>query len=129
MGPEGQGCGGGGSHRALGMRMYIESVTSALIRASRALCLPTAVLYVGKCTVAVLCQEESFPSRNLDSPSAKAKGACFVGLCLQVVRGSGHQIPCGDFRDTEGERTTPLVCPTPDGSPALSLHSLPLRTC
>lgn len=85
--------------------MYIESVTSALIRASRALCLPAAVLYVGKCTVAALCQEESFPSRNLDSPSAKAKGACFIGLCLQVGPCSGHQIPCGDFRDTEGERT------------------------
>jgi len=113
----------------LGIRMYIESVTSALIRASRALCLPAAVLYVGKCTVAALCQEESFPSQNLDSPSARAKGDCFIGLCLQVGPCSGHQIPCGDFRDTEGERRTPLVCTALDGSPPLSLHSLPLRSC
>lgn len=65
--------------------MYLVSLSSALIRASRALCLPVAILYVGKCSVAALCQEKSSHSQNLDSPSAKAKdGCCFVGMCLQV---------------------------------------------
>lgn len=89
--------------------------------------MPTAVLYVGKCTVAALCQEESCPSRNLDSPSARAKDDCFIGLWLQVGPCSGLQIPRGDFRDTEGGRRTPLVCTALDSSPLFSLRSLPLR--
>lgn len=102
----------------------MESVLSALIRASRALCLPATVLYVGKCTVAALCQEESFPSQILDSPSAKAKGDCFIGLCLQVGPCGGHQIPRGDFRDTGGERRTHLSAQLQTVlHPSLSLHS------
>lgn len=105
----------------LGLRTYVASVTSALIRASGALCLPAPVLYLGKCPVAALCQEESDPSQDLDSPSAKAKDDCFIGLgpC------SGRGIPCGDFRDPEGGRRTHLlVCTAPGGS-----LPLPLTLC
>lgn len=105
--------------------MYIESVTSALIRASRALRSPAAVLYVGNCPVAALCQEESGSSQNLDFPSARAKDDCFVGSCLQVGPCGGHEIPCGGFRDPEGGRRAHLpVCAAPGGSPSLS-PSLP----
>lgn len=95
----------------LGARMHIESVTSALMQASGALalCLPAAVLYVGKCTVATWSQEENGPSYNPDSPSAKAKDDCFAGLCPQVGPCNGHQIPCGDFRDTYGGGRTHLL--------------------
>ena len=68
-----------------GAGMYLESVTSALIRASGVLRLPAAaILYVRNFPVAALCQEESGSSRILDSPSARAKDDCFAGLCLQV---------------------------------------------
>lgn len=121
MGLEGKG-NGGVPLRGWGWDVH-ESVTSALIRASGAFCLPAAVLYVGRCTVAALCPEESGSSQNLDSPSAKAKDDCFIGLCLQVGPCSGHQIPCGDFRDPEGgKRGHLLVCTMPGGSPSLSLH-------
>lgn len=75
---------------------YLESVTSALIRASGVLCLPAAaILYVRNCPVASLCQEQSGSSRILDSPSARAKDDFFVGLCLQVGPCDGCEIPVG----------------------------------
>ena len=110
-----------------GAGTYLESVTSALIRASGVLRLPAAaILYVRNCPVAALCQEESGSSRILDSPSARAKDDCFAGLCLQV--GPCDGIPRGGFRDPEeGKRTHLPVCTAPGGSPSLS-PSLPLRS-
>lgn len=100
---------------------YLESVTSALIRASGVLRLPAAaILYVRNCPVAALCQEESGSSQILDSPSARAKDDCFVGLCLQVGPCDGRELPCGGFRDPEGGRSTHLpVCTAPGSSPSL----------
>lgn len=108
---------------------YLESVTSALIRASGVLRLPAAaILYVRNCPVAALCQEESGSSRILDSPSAIAKDDCFVGLCLQGGPCNGRELPCGGFRGPEGGRSTHLpVCTAPGGSPSLS-PSLPPRS-
>lgn len=90
---------------------YLESVTSALIRASGVLRLPpAAILYVRNCPVAALCQEESGSSRILDSPSARAKDDCFVGLCLQVGPCDGRELPRGGFRGPEGGRSYSSSC-------------------
>lgn len=58
----------------MGVEMYIESVTSALVRASG----PPACPLLCCIAVAASCEEESDSSQDLDSPSAKAKDDCFL---------------------------------------------------
>lgn len=93
----------------LGETVDLKSVTSALIRASRALCSPAAAAILCRSVLWLLCVQKRAAPQNLDSPSAKAGDGCFfIDLCPPMG-------PClmryGDFRDPErgrGRRTTSL---------------------
>lgn len=108
--------------------MSVKSVTSALIRTSGSSACPLLCCTV--CTVAALCQEESGTSLDLDSPSAKAKDDCFVGLCLQAGPCSGLGCPVG-ISETPRRKddSSPCLCSPGWVSISLSLHSLPPRSC
>lgn len=111
-----------------GGQMSVKSVTSALIRTSGSSARPLLCCTV--CTVAALGQEESGTSLDLDSPSAKAKDDCFVGLCLQAGPCSGLGSPVG-ISETPRRKddSSPCLCSPGRVSISLSLHSLPPRSC
>lgn len=107
------------------------SVSSALIRASRALCLLAAILYVGKCSVAALCQEKSSHSQNLDFPISQNKR--WLLLCRHVLASGtllGIICPMGVSETLKEEGGPASLFAQLHALLSPSLHSLkPRRSC